>query len=82
MVTVRCKDCGVELRSSPKVQVCGCSNRLELHNETIRAVDLSRTVIVQSDTNKETTNVLHPQDLSFQEARRKRKVRKLDFEVR
>ena len=27
-------------------------------------------------------DVLSPQDLSFQEERRKRKVRKLDFEIR
>ena len=36
----------------------------------------------QSDKEKKDSNVLSPQDLSFQEERRKRKVRKLDFEVR
>ena len=38
----------------------------------------------QSTQNKKSknTNVLSPQDLNFQEERRKRKVRKLDFEVR
>ena len=55
---------------------------MQLHDETISAVDLSQVVIVDSDTKKESTDILNPQDLAFQEARRKRKVRKLDFEVR
>ena len=82
MLTVRCRKCGKQLISSPKVQVCGCVNRLQLHDETISAVDLSQVVIVDSDTKKDSTDILNPQDLAFQEARRKRKVRKLDFEVR
>ena len=82
MLTVRCRKCGKQLISSPKVQVGGCVNRLQLHDETISAVDLSQVVIVDSDTKKESTDILNPQDLAFQEARRKRKVRKLDFEVR
>ena len=81
MLTVRCRKCGKQLTSSPKIQVCGCANRLQLHDETISAVDLSQVVIVDSDT-KESTTILNPQDLAFQEERRKRKVRKLDFEVR
>ena len=40
--------------------------------------------MIQSLTKKETKtkDVLTTQDLAFQEERRKRKVRKLDFEVR
>ena len=37
---------------------------------------------IQSSNGKKEDNVLSPQDLSFQEERRKRKVRKLDFEIR
>ena len=82
MLTVRCRKCGKQLTSSPKIQVCGCANRLQLHDETISAIDLSQVVIVDSDTKKESTTILNPQDLAFQEERRKRKIRKLDFDVR
>jgi hypothetical protein len=81
MITVRCKVCGTELTSCSKVQVCGCSNRMEVCGDKISALDLSNVIMVGSDK-KEKTNVLSAQDLSFQEERRKRKIRKLDFEVR
>ena len=52
--------------------------------DSVTAVDLSRVVMIQSATKREskTKDVLTTQDLAFQEERRKRKVRKLDFEVR
>jgi hypothetical protein len=51
--------------------------------DSVTAVDLSRVIMIQSSNKKQSqTNVLSPQDLNFQEERRKRKVRKLDFEVR
>ena len=52
--------------------------------DSVTAVDLSHVIMVQSSQkkNSKNTNVLSPQDLNFQEERRKRKVRKLDFEVR
>ena len=52
--------------------------------DSVTAVDLSRVVMIQSSTKKQfkSKDVLTPQDLNFQEERRKRKVRKLDFEVR
>tara|TARA_B100000287_G_scaffold194273_1_gene183403 strand:+ start:555 stop:731 length:177 start_codon:yes stop_codon:yes gene_type:complete len=52
--------------------------------DSVTAVDLTRVVMIQSTTKKESKSkdVLTTQDLAFQEERRKRKVRKLDFEVR
>jgi hypothetical protein len=52
--------------------------------DSVTAVDLSKVLMIQSTQkkNSKNTNVLSPQDLNFQEERRKRKVRKLDFEVR
>ena len=52
--------------------------------DSVTAVDLSRVVMIQSSNKKQSknTNVLSPQDLNWQAERRKRKVRKLDFEVR
>ena len=84
MLVVRCKSCGVELTShSGKSQSCGCSNMMTVKGDSVTAVDLSRVVMVSSTHKTKTKEgVLSPQDLSFQEERRKRKVRKLDFEVR
>ena len=48
----------------------------------VTAVDLTKVVMVES--NKETIpkSFLSHSDLSYQEERRKRKVRRLDFDVR
>ena len=84
MLIVRCKNCGVELTShSGKSQSCGCSNMMTVKGDSVTAVDLSNVVMISSGVNKKRDDsVLSPQDLSFQEERRKRKVRRLDFEVR
>jgi hypothetical protein len=81
MIIVRCKDCNKELVSTNKTQVCGCPNMMTAKGDCVSAVDLSRVVMVNS-TQKEQKNVLTSSDLAFQEARRQRKVRKLDFEIR
>ena len=81
MLVVRCRDCNKELSSTNKTQVCGCSNMMTVKGDSVTAVDLSRVVMLNS-TQKEQKNVLSSSDLAYQEARRQRKVRKLDFEVR
>jgi hypothetical protein len=49
----------------------------------ISAVDLSLIVMLNSPKEQlQTNSVLTPEDLAFQEERRKRKVRRLDFEIR
>jgi hypothetical protein len=48
----------------------------------ITAIDLTKVVMVKSPEDNTKTSVLSSQDLAFQEARRQRKVRRLDFEVR
>jgi uncharacterized protein YnzC (UPF0291/DUF896 family) len=48
----------------------------------ISAVDLSNVVMLNSYNNKTKSGVLTNEDLAFQEARRQRKVKRLDFEVR
>ena len=52
--------------------------------DSVTAVDLSRVVMIQSTQKKnfKTESLFSPQELQFQEERRKRKVRKLDFEIR
>lgn len=81
MIIVRCRDCNREITSTNKTQVCGCQNMMTVKGDGVSAVDLSRVVMVNS-TQKEQKNVLTSQDIAWQEARRQRKVRRLDFEVR
>ena len=82
MLVVRCKDCNKELTSNPKTQVCGCPNMMTVKGDSVSAVDLSRVVMINSTQKEQKSNVLSSSDLAYQEARRQRKVRKLDFEIR
>ena len=71
--------------SSPKVQVCGCPNKMEVRDNKVSAVDLTQVVMINSEYGKMTRKrqkILSDQDLAFQEARKARKVRKIDFETR
>lgn len=82
-IKVRCRSCGKELEGHPSKTVsCGCSNMTVIRGDKISAVDLSQVVMVNSFHFKEQRNVLTQQDIQWQEQRRQRKVRKLDFEVR
>jgi len=54
---------------------------MQVKDNKISAIDLSQVVMVNS-MKEQKTNVLSSQDIAWQEARRQRKVRKLDFEVR
>tara|TARA_X000000368_G_scaffold384608_1_gene343335 strand:+ start:184 stop:438 length:255 start_codon:yes stop_codon:yes gene_type:complete len=79
---VQCRVCGKELQgNSGKTHSCGCSNMMTVRGDTVSAVDMSQ-VIMLSFTKKRENVELSQQDLDWQEARRKRKVRKMDFEVR
>lgn len=49
--------------------------------DKVSAVDLSQIVMIKSGESRE-VNKLSASDLAFQEARRQRKVRRLDFEER
>ena len=81
-IKVRCRSCGKELVGHPSRAIsCGCSNMTTIRGDKISAVDLSQVVMLNSYTSKK-ENVLSSEDVQWQESRRKRKVRKLDFEVR
>ena len=79
MIIVRCKDCGTEVTSQSRS--CGCPNMVTVKGDTLTAVDLTRTIMVSS-SNDNTKEGLTSEDLKWQEQRRKRRVRKLDFEIR
>ena len=81
MIVVRCKQCNTEVKSNSQTKTCGCPNMLTITGDTFSAVDLTSVVVVRSNQEKQKDG-LTSQDLAWQEQRRKRKVRKLDFEVR
>ena len=53
-----------------------------IRGDKVSAVDLSQIVMLNSYQPKNNKGVLSQQDIQWQEQRRQRKVRKLDFEVR
>ena len=80
---IRCRTCGRELEGHPtKTISCGCSNMATIRGDKISALDLSQVVMLNSYQSKRKSGVLTHEDIAWQEARRNRKVRKLDFEVR
>ena len=82
MITVRCKECGKEISTNTgKTISCGCPNMATLNGDRLTAVDLNKVVMVRSHE-EERSQGLTSEDLQWQEQRRKRKVRKLDFEIR
>ena len=80
---IRCRSCGRELEGHPtKTITCGCPNMATIRGGVISAVDLSQIVMLNSYQTKKKSGVLTNEDIMWQEQRRQRKVRKLDFEVR
>ena len=82
-IKVRCRSCGKELEGHPSKTVsCGCPNMATIRGDKISAVDLSEVVMLNFNQPKDKRGVLTQQDIEWQEQRRQRKVRKLNFEVR
>ena len=82
MLVIRCKNCGKHLEGHPtKTRCCQCSNLTSIRGTNIAANDLSLVEIIQGNYQKKQP-VLSKEDLAFQEARKNRKVRRLDFDVR
>lgn len=83
MLTIRCKDCNREVVGhQSQSKCCGCPNMATIKGDKISALDLSRIVMLNSLKEEKKTSIFSSQDLAYQEARRQRKVRRLDFEVR
>ena len=82
-IKVRCRSCGKELEGHHnKTVTCGCPNMTTIRGDRVSAVDLSLVVMLNSPQPTDKKSVLTQQDIEWQEQRRQRKVRKLDFEVR
>ena len=83
MISIRCKDCNREITGHPsKTVTCGCPNMATIRGDKISALDLSKVVMLNSLKETQKTSVLSSQDIAWQEARRQRKFRRLDFEIR
>ena len=82
MITIRCKECKTELTSTSKVQFCGCPNQMSLVDNKIGANDLEKVVMVTNDVERKIDSHFTREELLYQEERRRRKVKRLDFEVR
>ena len=83
MLRVRCKQCGVELTSTSKTQVCGCHNQMELIEGKITASDLSQVVIVKLRVDdRDPKSYFSEADFEWKKKRSKRKIKKLDFDVK
>jgi hypothetical protein len=82
MLKVRCTSCNKEIISSTKVQCCGCPNMLTIKEDNISAVDLTKVVMLNTIQKPNQRSVLSSEDLMYQEERRHRKVRKMDFDVK
>ena len=82
-IKVRCRSCGKEMEGHPSKTVsCGCPNMATIRGDKISAVDLSEVVMLNFNQPKDKKGVLSQEDVLWQEQRRQRKVRKLDFEIR
>ena len=82
-IRVRCRSCGKELESAAGKSVCcGCSNMTTIKGDVISANDMGEVIMLTSYSPKKKSEGLTDQDLEWQNQRRKRKIRKLDFEVR
>ena len=81
-IRVRCRSCGKEVESrSGKTISCGCSNMVTISGDVISAVDMAKVVMLYSRKSK-MTSLFSREEMEWQEDRRRRKVRRLDFEVR
>lgn len=83
MLRVRCKQCGVELTSTNKIQVCGCPNQMELIEGKITASDLSQVMIVKMRVDdRDPKTYFTKSDFEWREKRKERKIKKLDYDVK
>lgn len=70
------------MHSTAKVQCCGCPNQMMVVDDKVGAVDLSEVLLLNTEEKIKKSGLLSNADLKYQEERRKRQVRKLNYEVR
>jgi len=55
---------------------------MKVVDDTVGAIDLGQVVLTKHDNTIKYHGILTPDDLKYQEARKKRRVRKINFEER
>ena len=81
-IRVRCRSCNKEIRScAGKTVTCGCANMTSIKKDVISAVDLSQVIMLNTYSVKEDSG-LSTEQIEWQKQRSRRKIRKLDFEIR
>ena len=81
-IKVRCRACNKEVRArAGKSVCCGCANMTTIKGDVISAVDLSQVIMLNTYSVKEDGG-LSTEQLEWQQARRRRKITKMDFEIR
>ena len=80
---VRCNACGKDLQSDGnRIISCGCSNMTSVHDDVVSANDMDQVIILQNNTKFKKQSLFTAQELEYQEARRRRGVRKMIFDER
>tara|TARA_B100001250_G_scaffold327962_1_gene292328 strand:- start:295 stop:543 length:249 start_codon:yes stop_codon:yes gene_type:complete len=80
---VRCNSCGKDLQSDGnRIVCCGCENMTSVHGDIVSANNMDKVILLQNNTNQKKQPLFSAQDLEYQEARRRRGVRKMTFEER
>ena len=84
MLKIRCKMCNKELQSHPtQTKCCGCDNLTTVKDDKITALDLSLVELISKPNQKNNSSSLFTrEDLAYQESRRNRKIRKMEFEIK
>ena len=84
MLKVRCKMCNKELHSHPiQTKCCGCDNLTTVKDDKITALDLTLVELISKPNQQNNSSSLFTrEDLAYQEARRNRKIRKMEFEIK
>ena len=81
-IKVRCKSCNKEIRAAAGKSVCcGCENMTTIKGDVISAVDLGQVIMLNTYSVNEKSG-LSAEQIEWHEERSKRKIRKLDFDVR
>ena len=83
-IRIRCRSCNKEvIGCAGKSVSCGCPNMASVIGDVVSAKDMDQVIMLNSYMPKKIKNEgLSDQDLQWQEQRRRRKVKRLDFEVR
>ena len=72
------------LESHPiQTRCCGCDNFTTLRGENISGLDLTKIELISNTYNKSNQPTgLTKEDIAWQESRKNRKIRKMEFEIR